>query len=329
MTANAHKLTRIALEIACRRKKPVSLIWNGLANRVTRPQAFCREMPGIVTRYMFSKILSILRDRWHPLRKLRSLAVFRWFQNRFDRTIYKRVAGTRLGVAMKLLRDASWTAIPLEPEVRVAFKLVLEATNPKVFWDVGANLGFYSWVVRQHPSIEQVVLFEPDPTNFELITKTVSKNAVSNCRPMNLALSDRPGEALFLVDRASGATGSLGSVSNAGHPRSLQHEYGMSETITCRTATVDDLIRQGLPAPDLMKIDVEGAEHLVLAGAEACLEKERPAMILETSNSALLRELNEKGYTIFRIDEGNLLCVYAEPGELVPFEQAFDLVKSG
>src|SRR5260370_15955783 len=118
---------------------------------------------------MLSKILSFIRDRWHPLRKLRRLAMFRWFQKRFDLTIFKCVQGTRVRVAMKLLRDASWLTITLEPRVCDAFALVLAVTNPKVFWDVGANLGYYSWLVRQHPSIREVVLFEPDPTNFDLI----------------------------------------------------------------------------------------------------------------------------------------------------------------
>lgn len=224
---------------------------------------------------------------------------------------------------MKLLRDASWLAIDLEPRVEAAFDLVLNVTNPKVFWDVGANLGFYSWLVRQHPSVQQVVLFEPDPTNFGLITKTIRRNGVLNCRPMNLALSDVTGCALFLVDRASGATGSLGSVSNANNPRSLQYDYQMSETINALTTTVDSLISEGLPTPDLIKIDVEGAEHLVLAGAENCLTKSRPVLILETSNLKLLRQLRDKGYSLFRIDEGNFLCASAESlTELVPFEQA-------
>src|SRR5258708_21292476 len=115
-------------------------------------------------RSMLPKILSFIRAHWHPLRKLRRLAVFRWFQNKFDCTIYKRVPGTQVRVAMKLLRDASWLTITLEPQVCDAFALVLRVTEPKVFWDVGANLGFYSWLVRQHPSIQQVLLFEPDPT---------------------------------------------------------------------------------------------------------------------------------------------------------------------
>jgi FkbM family methyltransferase len=225
---------------------------------------------------------------------------------------------------MKVLRDASWLAVAMEPEVQSAFELVLRVNKPRVFWDIGANLGFYSWVVRQYPSIEQVILFEPDPTNFNLITKTIRRNKISNCRPMKLALSNETGEALFLVDRASGATGSLQSVSNATHPLSLQREYRMTETISSRTATVDSLISGGLPAPDLIKIDVEGAEQLVLLGAQRCLSQTRPALILEISNLELLRELRDMDYSVFRIDRGNFLCIPNQSGpKLAAFEQAF------
>lgn len=263
---------------------------------------------------MSAKILPFIRDRWHPLRKLRRFGLFRWVQNRFDFTIYKRVPGTELKMAMKLVRDASSLVITLEPQVRVAFELILELTNPKVFWDVGANLGFCSWLVRQYPSVQQVVLFEPDPTNYELINRTISRNKVSDCIVKNLALSDRRGEARFLVDRASGKAGSLHSVANTSNPASLQSEYQLDETISSRTATADDLIAEGLPAPGLLKIDVEGAEQLVLSGAEMCLEKYNPALILETSNPKLLGELLDKGYNIFRIDEGNFLCVFSTCG---------------
>jgi FkbM family methyltransferase len=147
-------------------------------------------------------------------------------------------------MAMKLVRDASSLVITLEPQVRVAFELILELTNPKVFWDVGANLGFYSWLVRQYPSVQQVVLFEPDPTNYELINRTISRNKVSDCIVSNLALSDRRGEARFLVDRASGKTGSLYSVANTNDRSSLQSEYQLNETISSRTATVESMLKE-------------------------------------------------------------------------------------
>jgi FkbM family methyltransferase len=289
-----------------------------------------RELNSSGHTLMLSRILTFVRNRWHPLRELRKLAVFRRLQNRFDFTIYRRVPGTGLRVAMKLVRDASWIANPeaLEPEVRAAFSLVLNLMKPSVFWDVGADVGYYSWLVRQHPSIRQVVLFEPDPTNFQLITNTISKNGLSECYPMNLALTDRNGEAPFLVDRASGAAGSLRSVSNADNPLCLQHQYRMSETISIRTATIDSLISEGLPLPELIKIDVEGAEHLVLTGAEICLTRSRPTLIVETSNAEVLRKLSNKGYSIFRIDAGNLLFACAESGvDLAAVERAFGLVE--
>jgi FkbM family methyltransferase len=104
-----------------------------------------------------------------------------------------------------------------------------------------------------------------DPTNFALLTDTIRKNFIRDCRPMNVALSDRCGTTTFLLDRASGQTGSLETTEHRNNKHSLHYAYRMAETITCKTATIDSLIGEGLPAPHLMKIDVEGAEHLVLA----------------------------------------------------------------
>jgi FkbM family methyltransferase len=200
----------------------------------------------------------------------------------------------------------------------------LDTLRPSVFWDIGANIGFYSWLVRQHPAIQQVVMFEPDPTNFALITKTIRKNSILNCRPMNIALSDRCGETTFLLDRASGATGSLEATSHRDNKHSLHHAYQMTETITCATATIDSLISDGLPAPQLMKIDVEGAEHLVLAGAASSLTSGQPALIVETANTDLVGCLCKLGYRAFHIDATNALFISAALGiDFRPFMSAF------
>ena len=275
---------------------------------------------------MITRLIKFIRDRWHPLWRLRQLSAYRWFQQRFDCTVYTRIPETGIRVAVKFLRDASWIASPtsLEPEIRSAFALVLDLLRPSVFWDIGANIGFYSWLVRQHPSVQQVVMFEPDPTNFALITSTIRKNSILNCRTMNVALSDRCGETTFLLDRASGATGSLEATSHRESKYSLHHAYQMTETITCATATVDSLIADGLPTPKLMKIDVEGAEHLVLAGSGSCLTENKPLLIVETSNTDLVRRLRDTGYRVFHIDAGNVLFIPAVASvDFGPFINAF------
>ena len=265
---------------------------------------------------MLTRLITHIRNRWHPLWRLRQLPGYRRFQERFDRTVYTRIPDTGLRVAVKRLRDASWILTPasLEPEIRSAFTLVLELLKPEVFWDIGANIGFYSWFVRQHPAVRQVIMFEPDPTNFALINQTIRKNAVADCCAKDIALSDRNGQASFLVDRASGATGSLEATSHRENRSSLHHAYQLAETITCVTATVDRLIAEGVPPPDLMKIDVEGAEHLVISGAEACLLQRAPALIMETSNMELVRRLCNLGYEAYRIDDGNVLFIPARLG---------------
>lgn len=275
---------------------------------------------------MLPRLMAFIRNRWHPLWRFRQSAVYRRFQNRFDCTVYTRIPETNLKVAVKLLRDASWVVTPavLEPEIHTAVALVLDLLKPAIFWDIGANIGFYSWFVRRHQSVRQVIMFEPDPTNFALIMQTIRKNAIFDCMAINVALAESNGEAAFLIDRASGATGSLKSISQRKDEHSMHYAYQMSETITCRTATIDSLIASGVPPPDVMKIDVEGAEHLVLAGAEFCLINQRPALIIETSNVDLVRQLRDTGYTAFHIDLGNLLFLPVTPGtDLAPLRCAF------
>jgi FkbM family methyltransferase len=260
-----------------------------------------------------SRLIKLARGRWHPLWRLRQLSAYRQFQRRFDYTVYTRIPETGIRVSVKGLRDASWivSSRSLEPEVRSAFALVLDLVRPSVFWDIGANIGFYSWVVRQHPAVQEVVMFEPDPTNFALLNKTIRKNAILNCRTMNVAVSDCCGEALFRLDRASGAAGSLAAIPHLENSQSLQYAYNVNETITSRTVAIDALIADGWPAPSLIKIDVEGAEHLVLAGARSYLRGASPAMIIETRSNELVEELSQLGYRVFRIDADNLLFLSA------------------
>ena len=166
-----------------------------------------------------------------------------------DRTVNICIPGTNLERVGETLRDAGWIAnsTEREPEIRAAFAMVLDLCRSAVFWDVGANIGFYSWLVRQHASVREVVLFEPDPVNFALLTRTIRRNKIENCRVQNVALADRAGEAAFLVDPASGAAGSL-ATARPDDAYSLHHAYRLRDTIPCRTATVDDLITEGVPA---------------------------------------------------------------------------------
>lgn len=279
---------------------------------------------------MIARVLSAIRHSWHPLWRLRKLRGFRAFQRRWDRTVYTRIPQTDLQVGVKLFRDAGWifAADRHEPEIRRAFSLALKVTQPTTFWDIGANIGFYSWLVRKDPAVQNIVMFEPDPTNFALIQGTIEKNAVTNCRALNVALADQEGEALFLVDYASGATGSLWEEPDPKNTHSLHHVYQLNETINCRTATIDGLIREGIAPPQLIKIDVEGAERRVIVGGGLCLANYRPTMIVETYEPDLVRRLLPDNYAAFQINSDNMLLISAaDEFDLTSLDSAFPRCK--
>ncbi len=255
--------------------------------------------------------LQAIRRNWHPLWTLRKSSVFRFFQDKYDFTTFISAPGIPNKVAIRFLRDLSWIVTPtaLEPEIRQAFDLVLTLTKPAVFWDIGANVGIYSWLVRQYSSVKNVVLFEPDPVNCSLIKKTLKRSNIQNCELLNVAVADRIGQSHFVVDSVSGATGSLKDTFAGDNPSSLHSHYAMgNKIITCDTVTIDHCTTSR-PLPDFLKIDVEGAEHLVISGAMEYITTYKPTIVMESNNLDLVNSMKSIGYTVFRIDSGNFLFV--------------------
>ncbi|MGW5658323.1 FkbM family methyltransferase [Streptomyces humi] len=150
--------------------------------------------------------------------------------------------------------------------------------------DVGANIGIVSlmfgWAV---PGL-RVVAVEPAPATFACLESNLRRHlpeSVSVCS----AVSDRAGHRTFTYyPKSTGNSGLFADqraddentrifLRNSGIPEEYIGEMvsGLHRGIdmTVRTLTVSDLIRQhALPRIDLLKIDVERAEHLVLAGVE-------------------------------------------------------------
>jgi hypothetical protein len=90
-------------------------------------------------------LFTSIRSRFHPLWRLRKSASFRKFQAKFDRDVFTRIPGTKAKVAVKLIRDASWivNSSALEPDITAVFLDIYKEINPKVFWYIGVNIGFY------------------------------------------------------------------------------------------------------------------------------------------------------------------------------------------
>lgn len=154
----------------------------------------------------------------------------------------------------------------------------LNALGPAdVLADVGANVGMYSiWAAALRGA--RVYAFEPEAQNYALLNRNVALNGLQErVRAFCLALSDREGyDVLHLSSLVPGS-----SLHSYGAPVDFRLEPMRAEfTQGCVATTLDALIAAGaLPAPTHLKIDVDGLEHKVVAGARATLADPRLRLV--------------------------------------------------
>ena len=164
----------------------------------------------------------------------------------------------------------------VEPAATEALLKVLRPGH--VVFDVGANIGYYTILAsrRVGPS-GRVLAFEPVVRNLSFLYRHVVLNRATNVTVVPMACSDQNALAV-LVSGTNCATGHLAG----DQPVNSMHgaEY-------VATVTIDEMVRRTSLAPDIMKIDVEGAEEEVLRGAADTLASAGPAILLSVHSESL------------------------------------------
>jgi FkbM family methyltransferase len=183
-------------------------------------------------------------------------------------------------------------------EAEVWGALASLAVRDEVLWDVGANIGTVSIPALHDARFAHVHAFEPDPETSAVLHHNLALNG-RRYTVHPLALGDRTGT----VGLRPGPTANRGlsSVASSADPE--------LRPVACRTA--DDLVfGGGVPAPTLMKIDVEGWELPVLRGARRLMAEVPPkALVVEAicapdgtmTEPALARVLSDSGYDVRRL----------------------------
>ncbi len=144
----------------------------------------------------------------------------------------------------------------------------------QVIYDIGANHGQTSiFFSRQTGPSGSVHAFEPVPVNVEMLNRNLGLNGIRNVTVHTIALADQPGARRFLFDPERHTMGVLAET--AVKMRDWQAGFEV------RCDSIDHLLAQGMPVPDLLKIDVEGAGAGVLRGAEKLLSDKPPAIYFE------------------------------------------------
>ena len=238
----------------------------------------------------------------HPLHRLRKNALFRAITRTVDPIVRARSPLLARPIYLRLFANASLIADPLgqEQRIRETFTALIKMLPPAAapFWDIGANVGLFTWYCATLRSDIAILSFEPDGRNLECLRRTARVWQVAGHEIVPAAVSDAIGRARFHVDDISGATGTLEDGATAFNAV----QYGVtSPVIEVETVTIDSLIAGGQPAPSLIKIDVEQAELRVIRGGAQLLQEHQPILMVETygdrpSTFALLRDY---GYALF------------------------------
>jgi FkbM family methyltransferase len=182
----------------------------------------------------------------------------------------------------------------LEPPVQEALRRLLAPGD--VFYDVGANVGFFTILGARLVGPEgRVVAFEPVPACARAVARNIALNDFAHAEIREEAVGAASGRAPLLV---------VGEASWS-HLASTGRHADVRAEIDVAVASIDELVAAGeIPPPDVLKIDTEGAELQAIAGMRGTIERHRPAIVCELhdTNAEYLALMDELDYTTTNLD---------------------------
>lgn len=192
----------------------------------------------------------------------------------------------------------------------------------KVIYDLGTHIGFHTlnFALRVGPS-GHVYSFEPHPMHQDRIKVNLSANQdlAERVTLMPIAAGNKTGQSKFrCTSSIEGGESSASFTEGASTPYPSSH-YEHYDTLEVEVARVDDLITGGrIAPPDLLKIDVEGAESFVIEGALEAIRCYQPLMLIEVHSIVNMLHVTSlllpMGYTFIILEEEDRRCfVAAEP----------------
>jgi FkbM family methyltransferase len=219
----------------------------------------------------------------------------RWISARLTRLLRNRdltiqsgaAAGARINLGGSYLQ---YLTGDVETSVQELLTKVIEPGQ--VVYDVGANIGFFTIICsRLAGAGGRVYAFEPMPESAATLRHNVALNSLDNTAVVEKAASSAPGRAELLI--------SEWSAFHALRSEEISPPERARGAVDVETVTLDGFASESEAGPpDVVKIDVEGAELEVIKGMSALLASKRPLLICELhgTNAEFVRLIESSGY---------------------------------
>lgn len=171
-----------------------------------------------------------------------------------------------------------------------------------VFYDIGANLGFLTLVGRNLVGPGgQVFAFEPYSRVSQVLLRNSEANGFENVHLIQAAVGKKTGKAEFVTQ-----AGSMGHLKGAIDVLPSQYSH-QGESFTVDLIAIDDFV-QAHPVPQVVKIDIEGAEIEALEGMTHLIEASGPVILGEYHSEQIIswgtHFLSSRGYRFFDVSNG-------------------------
>ena len=189
------------------------------------------------------------------------------------------------------------------PEEKVSNLLIKKLNSCKCFVDVGANLGYYTFLASKIMSDGIVYSFEMDDKNYCLLEKNLFINKSKNVKIYHAAITDYSGVVSY------SNTLRLPSPILTVSTRISNNRFSIKKSV--KAISLDDFFDANGSKPEIIKIDVEGGEIKVLNGMQKLLDNNlqlflelhpfRLKLNFQSSANAIISMLLDKGFLISEI----------------------------
>jgi FkbM family methyltransferase len=172
-----------------------------------------------------------------------------------------------------------------------------------VFFDCGANQGIFTFASASLVGDKgKVFSFEPQPYAVRCLEDNINLNKLENVTITEAAVSDQVGHVTLDVSQSNVAA-------------SIVNDFGGTKTLEVETIRLDDIAKQYGEMPNVIKLDVEGAEYMAMQGASEIMKEGKPVLVLEMWDTAdphsvqCFELLEGRGYCAHVIRENDLIPV--------------------